>query len=144
MSLVDRAHHSQCLILSAKAPSGMAFFRKLSMDFSNAARCGKHCTPVTTQSSVSILRQLTVLTFGVCWISILPYIYIWKKHQTFINIPHWSVQFACYCYFYRKWMKTHITTHPNTAVSASNVTKLGIKSLLWLLSLAKCSGCIEI
>ena len=41
-------------------------------------------------------------------------------------------------------MKTHITTHPNTAVSASNVTKLGIKSLLCLLSLAKCSGCIEI
>ena len=68
VSLVDKAHHSQCLILSAKAPSGMAFFRKLSMDFSNAARCGKHCTPVTTQSSVSILRQLTLLTFGVCWI----------------------------------------------------------------------------
>lgn len=61
MSLADRAHHSQCLILSAKAPSGMAFFRKLSMDFSNAARCGKHCTPVTTQSSVSISRQLTLL-----------------------------------------------------------------------------------
>jgi len=30
-------------MLSENAGSGIAFFRKLSIDFSRAARCGKHC-----------------------------------------------------------------------------------------------------
>lgn len=37
--------HSPCLMLSANAGSGMAFFKKLSMDFRRAALCGKHCRP---------------------------------------------------------------------------------------------------
>lgn len=37
--------HSPCLMLSANAGSGMAFFKKLSMDFRRAALCGKHWRP---------------------------------------------------------------------------------------------------
>ena len=42
-----------CLILSENAGSGIAFFKKFSMDLSNAALCGKHCAPVQTIKSSS-------------------------------------------------------------------------------------------
>ncbi len=35
----------QCLMLSENAGSGMAFFKKFSMDFRRAALCGKHIGP---------------------------------------------------------------------------------------------------
>lgn len=40
----------QCLILSEKELSGMAFFKKFNMDFKSAALCGKHCTPEIKES----------------------------------------------------------------------------------------------
>ena len=34
-----------CLMESEKAGSGMAFFKKVNIDLSKAARWGRHCTP---------------------------------------------------------------------------------------------------
>jgi len=54
----------QCLMLSANAGSGIAFFRKFSIDFSRAARCGKHCnaTVATHHSTTQHSWQYTTRT----------------------------------------------------------------------------------
>lgn len=43
--LYCRDKYLQCRILSEKAGSGMAFFKKFNIDFSRAALCAKHWTP---------------------------------------------------------------------------------------------------
>lgn len=43
--------HLRCRMLSEKAGSGMAFFRKFSMDFNKAALCGKQVTPRTAKNN---------------------------------------------------------------------------------------------
>ena len=68
--------HLQCLMLSEKDGSGMAFFRKFNMDFSRAALWGKHCTPTNITHQVKFI--VNCITF------IIPYIIPQNTSKIFI------------------------------------------------------------